>query len=726
MKLDRIRLVNICQHTDTAVEFDYGITGVFGPNGCGKSNLLKMAKVSLTGDFSVNDGVKADNLRYDSGRSPAFVNAVWTHDGTTFEVTRGLQAADTCLEVRGSGTRYSGASEVSAAVERIIGLSKQVIDGFIFVDQWKMFEFMSSKPADRAKTFAHLCNTFAAEKLWCLLGQTAAKIHVQDCAPELAELQVELKGIAGQLATSSSELHTVKAELLTDDMIVQLQNLIDAGRRKAAIKQRILERQADKQEHEEAVLSAATEDIRLQNARTEAEEEVQRLEKQFNRLERGYDDYLKNAKLFEQCEAVKAQKSKLRLPQKPAVAASAAEIPENADERVLQEVLDGLLQKTAALQAEKQSLQNLLVLYETPGIQNCPTCCRELTKTEQALKKQRAALQKCMSSLKTNDTVQLAVAARLKALQKYNTAYAEYKRDEQTLDAKLELLSEQLSDNWTPADDYAAAAQKLQVRLQTAAAALSQGKELAAEAERALAEQRGMLRAVVADISKLKKAYTAITVTSAQAADSKLRLEKGQEDRRTAAILAERCAQLLEQKTALQARIEKLNRQLAKNQRLLSWRSDLERWKQVVHRENLPRLMANALLEQLVKVVNQNLDDFANPFSVSASDDLSFIVHKPNGRREVASRLSGGEKILLAVAFRLAVNSVFVENAGMLVLDEPSAGLDGHNIECLADTVDRIASIAVARRQQIIIVTHDERLNRVIPASIHLPLLMKG
>ena len=105
---------------------------------------------------------------------------------------------------------------------------------------------------------------------------------------------------------------------------------------------------------------------------------------------------------------------------------------------------------------------------------------------------------------------------------------------------------------------------------------------------------------------------------------------------------------------------------------------------------------------------------------MTAEDDLSFSAHKPNGVVEPADRLSGGEKVVLALSFRLAINSLFGGEVGMMVLDEPTAGLDEHNLGCLADVLAKLCDLTRKKGQQIIMITHEARLQRVFDNVIHL------
>ena len=114
------------------------------------------------------------------------------------------------------------------------------------------------------------------------------------------------------------------------------------------------------------------------------------------------------------------------------------------------------------------------------------------------------------------------------------------------------------------------------------------------------------------------------------------------------------------------------------------------------------------------------LVEFESPFRVEVGEDLSFIAVKPDGRREKAERLSGGQKMLLALAFRFAVNKLLAGDVGMMILDEPTAGVDRTNVDNMTDILRRLSSYTKDKGRQIMIITHDETLERAFDQTIYI------
>lgn len=63
--------------------------------------------------------------------------------------------------------------------------------------------------------------------------------------------------------------------------------------------------------------------------------------------------------------------------------------------------------------------------------------------------------------------------------------------------------------------------------------------------------------------------------------------------------------------------------------------------------------------------------------------------------------------MLLALAFRVAVNSLFAGTAGLLCLDEPTESLDERNLACLEVAIGKMRDLSESRGLQCLLVTHE-------------------
>ena len=138
--------------------------------------------------------------------------------------------------------------------------------------------------------------------------------------------------------------------------------------------------------------------------------------------------------------------------------------------------------------------------------------------------------------------------------------------------------------------------------------------------------------------------------------------------------------------------------------------------------KNAPRLVAQRNLKKLESAINELLQIFGVNFFVSVADSTapSFIAEFYDGRKQTAQRLSIGQKTVLALAFRVAVNAQFAEEIGLLALDEPTASLDAPRIKALAPVLEKLRDLSTTKGLQCLLVTHAASLSHLFESTIEL------
>ncbi|WP_338603860.1 SMC family ATPase [Sulfolobus tengchongensis] len=121
------------------------------------------------------------------------------------------------------------------------------------------------------------------------------------------------------------------------------------------------------------------------------------------------------------------------------------------------------------------------------------------------------------------------------------------------------------------------------------------------------------------------------------------------------------------------------------------------------------------------QVIENNLNDIISKFDLSIKNveieitpkigkgsrgTGNIIVYTNNGDTLPIVALSGGEKIALAIALRLAIAKTLMTNTNFFILDEPTIHLDDQRKTYLIELI-RAAKESVP---QIIVVTHDEEV----------------
>jgi DNA repair exonuclease SbcCD ATPase subunit len=175
-----------------------------------------------------------------------------------------------------------------------------------------------------------------------------------------------------------------------------------------------------------------------------------------------------------------------------------------------------------------------------------------------------------------------------------------------------------------------------------------------------------------------------------------------------------------EQEKTLQTQLEQLCAEEAQLDKLKAWRQTLEDARVILHRDQLPNMVAQLYIHSLNKRLARYLDLFEVPFTCRIRPDLSIECAKGGNVTEAAERLSGGEKVMLGIAFRFAVYDLFASNLGLLILDEPTVFLDEDHIQSVYSLLERVKSYSKAAGLQLIVVTHEKALAGVADRVIQL------
>mgnify|MGYP000667981676 CR=1 FL=1 len=141
-------------------------------------------------------------------------------------------------------------------------------------------------------------------------------------------------------------------------------------------------------------------------------------------------------------------------------------------------------------------------------------------------------------------------------------------------------------------------------------------------------------------------------------------------------------------------------------------------------RDGISRHYTAAVYAQLLTLVGQNLASLDANFVVRLAEGVmcfEFMRTDKEGSVWLPQHwLSGGQRVRMAVAFLLAVQQLILPEVGLLVLDEPTDGLDPEGKEALRDTLERAAEILDKNDAQLIVCDHSGILDPAYRAVIKL------
>lgn len=710
MRLDRLVLRNFCQHKELDWEFPSGIIAISGPNGSGKSNAIKAAYAALTGDFKRNDGIQMDNINKTcSEKDESYVELSFSVNGNVSTINRSLRPNKRSLIVNG-GAPITSEREVAAAIEGLIGVNQDILNDYVFVDQWRMFEVFTAPKASRLVALQSLYGLGKAEICYDEISKIITKIRVPEVTESLEDIEHHIREKSLLLDSIKTSLSGIRAEDLdSTGLCSQLEVIKEIKRAKDSIASstKEIDETNKKLDNLRRKLADNSPSKLLHPFKDEAE-----LKSYTDSLVAVADTWTAIAIKENQINALTLDINNTRNS-----ILEAGSGPDKPMHYVPVNELDRINEIVGEVLHSKKSLENLKDKNE------CPTC-----------KSAGNVLKSAVKALEDSIYILGPVAEQLTSdynlSRGYDSKLEAHASRIRELSAKIN-VQQPILDNLNSTKEAAPSMSK-----EAAMAEVASLKDLhkkyerckldMVETERDIAYYEGACtnliqgRASEYDVIKkhgpvdetfdfeglqaeLVKAIDVIRVNN----ENKIRLEENLKatidsidflEKRKARIVADK-------------KEAKVNEEV---------RGHMEKLKEVMHKSNLPKKVAVSYLKQTVIKINGYLEDFNAQFRVYSDDELTFWARFSDGRDLPAARLSGGEKVVLALAFRLAVHFGVASNVSLLVLDEPTVGLDDDNIECLETAFNRLRAMSKASGLQVLVVSHEKAIERMCDHTLSL------
>lgn len=705
MQLLRLEVKNWVHHRYRVCEFTRGLVAILGENGSGKSSLFGAIRWLLTGE-NPNYGVKADNIsQYAKEGEPSYASLEFEHNGHMAVITRHLlpEKEQSILTVDGKEAGR-GDKSVTAGIEKLLGVDAKFISRFIIVAQTEIFSFIDDNQGETDKFFQRLFNTAKADKCQDVIGKSLAKISI----PELSQTSDELARLQETASALLDGIVQQIAKLQTTDDFVAAQHRDQDIIRKWDLRQKAAAELWQVSQQETAY---AAELVAATALCEQYSQDLTALTDAANGHETAHAAARVALGHWASYKTVAAAKDGLRLDR------LAIQAQRQANPEPPLATYQELVQHVEAQNQAADSIKRTEAFIEafTTGIASCPTChtpaaaiAPQLAEAVSALPAMRASLANADSELAQYDVAYKTRLAWEKRAQEFAA------REAQIAQSELQLVS--VTPPPSPENE-----------LQQAVVDYEEFQQVK-QAITPLAQQAGENKARILGLvlftrdrkAQLTDEIAEISVTAGDAKWAEVALAG------LAAKLKERAA-LMEQKTEAVFECKRIAEQYATAQAQEASAVKLRQWTQLAEttREALksaPRLVAQRNLQRLEAAINELLQIFKVNFLVKVASDgtPTFVAEFFDGRRQVAQRLSIGQKTVLALAFRVAVNAMFAEEIGLLALDEPTASLDAPRIQALAPVLDKLRDLSTAKGLQCLLVTHASNLSHLFESVIEL------
>lgn len=723
MKLLSLKLRNYKQYRSKTVEFQGNLIGVVGPNGKGKSNLLGAIHFALSGD---DPGVKKSDL-ISWGSTAGDVELTFEHGGTKGTIKRSL--AGTAANFEYGAEKATGIKNVDAAITKWLGVDKDLLKQSIFVRQSEIDAVLFEDPRNRELAFQKLCGLGDATKVHKRLGDFLASLgDVQNYDTQIANYTAELVTTAERV----KQLQTLA--YCADEKLKQLPGAQYMRTQHADALQSInyLENAVTTYK----ALTAA--ELPIQTALADQAKvagEIAKLPQIDKPTLTGMIDALK------QLDYQITQRESLSRSVDQAEAELGALVKPGAFVSPVNESsLAGMAERLVALDKDYSIAAANKALYEplyqlmaknATAIAECPVCGGpvkdiERLKTLTARYKEQVTvlndtrLQTANTLNKAKDQLQAATTQHANQVTTYNirceslvkqVAGLKAMRDglpvsQETRDViagKLAALNDLLTQNDRLTRERDTVAQKLEFSIKNkqtqmsnladcAGKLMTKGITMPGDDQGCVALKVNLdsqAQNLVAGMTEVQNMATEVQVLNARATETQIQLSTMEKALETLKVKQSQQTGAIAAKTVL---------------------SNVRDW---FHYANGPHTLCANILKLLTAGVNKYLGQFNSPFSVTpAAEGIGFNCIFHDGRVMPAEGfvdakvLSGGERIRLAISFRLASYQMFAGKLGVLSLDEPTNHMDVNSIGRFCGVLEQLKTMAKAMDLQLLIATH--------------------
>ena len=669
MRIETVILENIRSHVKSKINFKKGFNCLVGGLGTGKSSILYAIDFALFGDPL---GRSYDYLLRE-GADIGKVALKFIYNGKEYTIIRALRRRNNRISQDMEQLKFFEGEKLVAShkneavaeqLKAITGLDQDLFRELIWVRQEHLKELLDIRPRERQKRLDELFGLSDYEVAWKNLGELARDYKKEKEILEkdydvvaINEIQQEYTKSVEELAKTDEELQNIRKILVEKEASLhqiedKLKSLEEMRAKKDVVERELAELKASIASTEE-LCSRTAEQIEQKRVHLEElQHELYMLENEENKW--------------------RSQLEKVGID--PNI--SLEEL-----KNYISTVSDQISQIMGEQEATKKEIKTAQQRWSTLTTQNiCPLCLQPLTgeykqsllqrmNEENAERQTRlSTLQKELEELQNLKRTAEAVASNLQTLL--------YKRE--TLTSQMEREKEELE----------------RLRLD-----LEKNQQTIEDLKKRLEELKS--QKIEFDLAELQKVRELRDKLFREYSDLKSRLSL-LESRKI--DIGKRIDELKQRIDSAQKKIDKLNKCREIIEIIDSIRDG--------YRNIQPKLRTEFVktLERFVQHVLDTLTGDEGSFlQVKIDESYSPIVISEGYQREV-SNLSGGERTLLAFAYRLGIGQLIMQSRTglglyLLILDEPteSLGREDGSIDRLAESISRLKTI-----EQIIAVTHSE------------------
>ncbi|MEM2446974.1 MAG: SMC family ATPase [Candidatus Bathyarchaeia archaeon] len=670
MKIDVVQLENIRSHVKTTVPFARGFNCLVGGLGCGKSSILYAIDFALFGDPL---GRSYEYLLRDGAESGKVV-LQFTQNGKNYTLSRGLrrrgkgisQDFDELKLFEGETLIASVKSEaVAEQLKAITGLDKELFREIVWVRQEHLKELIDAPPRDRQRRLDELFGLSDYEIAW---SNIAAYQKEYEAEKKVYERDPDVIG----LDKLNAEYTRLAEEFTRLEIDIQ-----SASRR-----------------FEEARKALEEADLRLKRLEELrfSIEEHRRKEAQIQAQLTSLEDSL--AAVAEKIEGKKA-------------------------------IIENLKQRLTSMETQIQSYRNTLKEVGIPIDQPLEALRQYLLTFDNQIADLKAEQEAALRSLQADQRRLSSLSAENRCplcLQPLTSEYKEnliqrIQKENNERQKTISQLQKEIGELQSLKEKASAAIaniQGLMPRIEELKSRINEESKALAELSKEFEEKQKLETELRAQLEKIRFEITRFDISELE--NAKKYREKVFQNyymlKSELQTMENRKGDILKRLDEIKERIDQAQKKLEQMEKLNKIVGIITSIRDA-YRSIQPKLRSE-FVKVLKNLVQQILDSLVgeegSPINIMIDETYTPYVISESGVEREVSNLSGGERTLIAFAYRLGLGQLIMQSKtghglSLLLLDEPteSLGREDGSIDRLAEAISRFKAI-----EQIIAVTHSE------------------
>ncbi len=707
--LTRIKLHNFQRHENLEVALREGLTAIRAANEAGKSTLLRAICYALFGTKGVSETL--DNLvTWGKPVNSLKVELDFTVDGVSYSMVRGKSGA----ELNYDGGTVTGQVETTRFICEVLSVDAGTAPKLILANQGEIRGALTggakatTELIEKMAELGHLDELIELLQARLVTGSTVAAEQAIASAQEAldslaAGTQPDFTDLDQAVAMASAE--AAQTERCLGDATEQLKAeraKLQAGHATASTRDRLLARQQERHQRVNDTLKAVmalpaepglpADHVALRASRVAQVSELRRTEQVYS--------------LFQRFKGTKGPDNVYE------------GVPAQLDAHI-KAAADGA---RAALDLQQQHSRDHLLAEAALHHGSCTFCGKDFSAVPEVIERNRVHAEKAANS----QALASQAAARAKELQADCTLHQEHRSKSQALIQLASQLAEHAqvavgtftvppTASWVGSEptNLAADMRGLEEQitdLDGAVRAHEQWRQNLQRAEQAVLEAKAAKDSVDAEVAALPPApaiadlQAAVTAWEAKVFEATQSHNRTRETFRNAEQERNRIKGEWQHAQRMREAAELQLQQRRAELKVLAFNNEL------MKRVKAARpLIADRLWALVLGAVSRYFSEMRGvPSSVTKSSD----GFKVDGH--VASTLSGSTLDVLGLAIRVALVRTFMPQAGLLVLDEPTAAMDDER------TANLLGFLATTGFRQTIVVSHEDATESVADNLITL------